>query len=41
MGLSLSPGSYVVDADPERGELIVHSLGATTPAWARIDTDAR
>jgi multisubunit Na+/H+ antiporter MnhE subunit len=41
MALSVSPGSYVVDVDPERSELIVHALGHRTPAWARVDPDVR
>lgn len=41
IGVSVSPGSYVVDVDPERSEFIVHTLGAETPSWARINTDAR
>lgn len=41
IAVSASPGSYVADFDPDRRELLVHVLGAQTPAWARVDTEQR
>lgn len=34
--VSLTPGSYVVDADPASGELMVHSLPGPGPSMADI-----
>jgi hypothetical protein len=37
VALSASPGSYVVDADPDRCRLLVHRLGGGAPRPVRID----
>lgn len=35
--LSASPGSYVIDFDPDRSELLIHTLADSAPSWARIN----
>lgn len=37
LALSASPGSYVVDFDPDRRELLVHTLADGAPGWARLN----
>jgi multisubunit Na+/H+ antiporter MnhE subunit len=34
--MSLTPGSYVLDADPETGDLLVHSLSSRGPRMERL-----
>ena len=33
--VSITPGSYVLDADPETGELLIHSLASRGPRMER------
>lgn len=35
--VSASPGSLVIDVDPDAGELLVHSLADSAPSWACPD----
>lgn len=37
LALSASPGSYVIDFDPDRRELLIHTLADNGPSWARIN----
>ena len=39
LALSASPGSYVIDFDPDRRELLIHTLADSAPSWARINPD--
>lgn len=37
MAMSASPGTYVVDADPDRRRMTVHTVGSPAPKWAEAD----
>jgi multisubunit Na+/H+ antiporter MnhE subunit len=39
LAFSASPGSYVLDFDPDRRELLIHTLADSAPSWARINPD--
>ncbi|HET6877615.1 MAG TPA: hypothetical protein VFH38_08815 [Jatrophihabitans sp.] len=37
LGMSASPATYVVDADPDEHKMIVHTVGSPAPEWAKTD----
>jgi multisubunit Na+/H+ antiporter MnhE subunit len=36
LAISISPGSYVVDVDPDSGEMTVHSLASGRPRMDEV-----